>query len=305
MMSRPVPGLTPAIEDGALAAGAGMPRPRARWARHTGFLVSAVLLLAMILLAVGASWIAPHDPYQQDLLTRLQPPVWYDGGNWNHPLGTDDLGRDYASRLIHGARISLFVGLAVVCISGLIGSVLGLAAGYFGGRVDTAITFLITARLATPVILVALAVVALRGASLGTVVSVLGLLLWDRFALVMRAEAQRVRSADYVVAARVQGASTMQIILHEVLPNVANSLVVVATLELAHAIILESALSFLGLGVPPPLPSWGLMISEGKAQILFDPWLVTIPGAMIFVLVLSVNQLGDGLRDISSPEARN
>lgn len=261
--------------------------------------------MLIMLLAVFAPLLTTHDPYHQDLLARLQQPIWADGGNWTHPLGTDDLGRDYWSRLVYGARISLLVGITVALISGLIGSTLGLLAGYFGGWVDTAISFLITARLAMPVILVALAVVALYGASLTTVVSVLGLLLWDRFALVVRASTQQVRSADYVTAARVQGASALQIIWREVLPNVANSLVIVATLEVAHAIILEAALSFLGLGVPPPLPSWGLMISEGKANILFEPWLVTIPGVMIFSLVLAVNLMGDGLRDITSPEARN
>jgi peptide/nickel transport system permease protein len=276
-----------------------------RWMTHAGLLIGAAVLLAMALLALFAPLLSPYDPYHQDLLARMQPPVWVEGGAWSHPLGTDDLGRDYWTRLAYGARISLLVGVTVAFISMLIGSTLGLLAGYFGGLLDTVISFLITARLAMPVILVSLAVVALYGASLGTVVAVLGLLLWDRFALVVRASTQQIRSAEFVIAARVQGASARQIIWHEIVPNVANSLVVVATLEIAHAIILEAALSFLGLGVPPPLPSWGLMISEGKANILFEPWLVTIPGLMIFALVLAVNLLGDGLRDVTSPESRN
>lgn len=288
-----------------VADAAVLSRPRSRWRSHGGLIIGGGILAAIIVMAVFAPWLTNHGPYEQDLLARLQPPIWLEGGDWNHPFGTDELGRDYWSRLVYGARISLLVGVAAALISGLIGSALGLAAGYFGGVVDTIISFLITARLATPVILVALAVVALRGASLETVVGVLGLLLWDRFALVIRASTQQIRSSNYVVAAELQGASVFKIIVHEILPNVANNLVVIATLEIAHAIILEAALSFLGLGVPPPLPSWGLMVSEGKSQILFASWLITIPGVMIFMLVLAVNLLGDGLRDVTSPESRN
>jgi peptide/nickel transport system permease protein len=228
-----------------------------------------------------------------------------EGGSWEHPLGTDHLGRDYLSRLLYGARISLVIGIVTALVSGVIGTALGVTAGYFGGRVDTVITFIITARLAMPVILVALAVVALFGSSFTVVITVLGLLLWDRYALVVRSATQQIRDLDFVMAARVQGASRWQIIRDEILPNIAAPLTVVATLEIAQAIVLEAALSFLGLGVPPPLPSWGLMLAEGKAYILFDPWLITIPGALLFSLVLAINLVGDGLRDVSAPEARN
>lgn len=282
-----------------------MPRLLPRWRQHGGFLFGCVVLAIMATLAIFAPLLTPYDPYAQDLLARMQPPVWMDGGTWTHPFGTDHLGRDYWSRLLFGARVSLLVGLSVTAISCLIGTTMGVVAGYFGGRVDTVISFLITARLAIPVILVALAVVALVGSSLQIVIGVLGLLLWDRFAIVMRATTQQIRSADFIVASRVQGASNFQIIVQEVLPNVVNNLLVVATLEIAQAIVLEAALSFLGIGVPAPTPSWGLMIAEGRANILFDPWLITIPGAFLFMLVLATNMTGDGLRDLTSPESRN
>jgi peptide/nickel transport system permease protein len=215
------------------------------------------------------------------------------------------LGRDYLSRLVYGARISLLIGFAVMLISGLIGTALGVAAGYFGGKVDLVVTYLITVRLALPVILVALAVVALVGSSLWLVILVLGLLKWDRFAVVMRSTTMQVRDLDYVVAARATGCSTARIVLGELLPNVADALVVVATLEMASAILLEAALSFLGLGVQPPLPSWGLMISEAKSYMFFSAWLITIPGAALLALVLAINLLGDGIRDVTAPEGRN
>lgn len=272
---------------------------------HRGLAIGGTVLMAVALAAVFAPWIVPHDPFDQDLLNRIVPPVWFDGGSWEHVLGTDHLGRDYLSRLIYGARISLIIGFAAALISGIIGTVLGVAAGYFGGRVDMVITFVITTRLAMPVILVALAVVALIGSSLETVILVLGLLLWDRYALVMRASTMQARSMDYVVAAQALGCSTLRILLSEIMPNLLNNLIVVATLEMAHAVILEAALSFLGLGVQPPLPSWGLMVAEGREYLLFDPWLITIPGLMLFLLVLSVNLLGDGIRDVTAPEGRN
>jgi peptide/nickel transport system permease protein len=278
---------------------------RRRWLTHTGLIIGSTILVLIVAIALLAPLLAPHDPYEQDLLARTIPPFWMEGGSWEHPIGTDHLGRDYLSRLLYGARISLVIGIVTALVSGVIGTALGVTAGYFGGRVDTVITFIITARLAMPVILVALAVVALFGSSFTVVITVLGLLLWDRYALVVRSATQQIRDLDFVMAARVQGASRWQIIRDEILPNIAAPLTVVATLEIAQAIVLEAALSFLGLGVPPPLPSWGLMLAEGKAYILFDPWLITIPGALLFSLVLAINLVGDGLRDVSAPEARN
>jgi peptide/nickel transport system permease protein len=278
---------------------------RRRALKHAGLIIGAAVLAAIVFMALAAPLIAPHDPYAQDLGRRLIPPIWHENGSWTHPLGTDMLGRDYLSRLIYGSRISLLIGFAVMLVSGLIGAALGIAAGYFGGRVDLVVTYLITVRLALPVILVALAVVALVGSSLWLVILVLGLLRWDRFAVVMRSATMQVRNLDYVQAAKAIGCSTPRIVLGEILPNVLSALVVVATLEMAGAILLEAALSFLGLGVQPPLPSWGLMISEAKSYMFFSAWLITLPGGALFALVLAINLLGDGVRDVTEPEGRN
>ncbi|HEV8313291.1 MAG TPA: ABC transporter permease [Burkholderiaceae bacterium] len=272
---------------------------------HKTFAVGAGLLLLILLVAVLSPWLAPHDPYVQDLANRSAPPFWNsERGGWLHPLGTDPLGRDYLSRVMYGARISLLIGFSVALISGLIGTTMGLLAGYFGGKMDLAVTFLVTTRLAMPVILVALATVAMVGGSLWVVILVLGLLKWDRFAVVMRSATQQVRSLDYVAAAQSAGASTARILLGEVLPNVVPQLIVVATLEAASAILLEAALSFLGLGVQPPLPSWGLMISEAKAYMFFSFWLIAIPGSALALLIFAINLAGDGLHDLLSPQGR-
>ncbi|MBY0411868.1 MAG: ABC transporter permease [Burkholderiaceae bacterium] len=262
------------------------------------------LLLAMLLMALFAPWLSPHDPYVQDLANRNVPPFWYAKGSLLHPLGTDQLGRDYLSRLIYGARISLLIGASVAAISGLIGTTMGMLAGYFGGKTDMVVSFLITTRLAMPVILVALATVAILGGSLWVIVVVLGLLKWDRFAVVMRSATQQVRSLEYVSAAQAAGASTTRIILGEVLPNVVPHLIVIATLEAASAILLEASLSFLGLGVQPPLPSWGLMISEAKAYMFFSFWLIAIPGSALALLIFSINLAGDGLHELMTPQEK-
>ena len=271
---------------------------------HKGLIFGLIVVGLLVVIAILAPILAPHDPYEQSLMNRMVPPVFL-GGTWEHPLGTDHLGRDYLSRLIYGARVSLLIGAVAALISGVIGTAMGVAAGYFGGKVDAVVTFLINVRLAMPVVLVALAVVAILGGSLTVVVCVLGLLLWDRFAVVMRASTLQVSRRDYVAAAQVIGASTPRILLTEIMPNIFNNLIVVITLEMAHAILLEAALSFLGLGVQPPTPSWGLMVSEGKNMMLFEPWLVLIPGAVLFVLVLAINLMGDGLRDVTAPEGRS
>ena len=302
-VSAPVPG---SALDPARALG---PSPTARFLRrvrgHTSIMIGGGILLVIVLMAVLAPLIAPHDPYEQDLFKRLLPPFWMEGSDPAHLLGTDNLGRDYLSRLIYGAQISLLIGVCTALLSGIIGSALGVTAGYFGGRVDAIITFIITTRLSMPIVLVALAVVALVGGSLEAVILVLGFLLWDRYAVVMRSATQQARSMDYVAAARAIGCPTWRIVLSEIMPNVINNLIVIATFEVAHAILLEAALSFLGLGVQPPAPSWGLMIAEGKEFMLFDPWVITIPGIALSILVLAVNMLGDGVRDVSAPENRS
>ncbi|RWR44782.1 ABC transporter permease [Sinirhodobacter ferrireducens] len=270
-----------------------------RGLRNVALMSGGSVVVLMVLVAVLAPLLAPHDPYSQDLTRRLLPPFWIEGTDPTHLLGTDHLGRDYLSRLIYGARISLGVGFGVVLVSGLIGISLGLVAGYFGGLADMGISFIITTRLSLPIVLVALAAVAFAGASLATLITVLGLLLWDRFAVVSRAAAQSLRSRDFIKGLRAIGAGQVRILFLELLPNMRAALIVVMTLEVANVILLEAALSFLGLGVRAPTPSWGLMISEGRDNILFDPWLTALPGAALCVLVLAVNLLGDGLRDIT------
>jgi peptide/nickel transport system permease protein len=265
--------------------------------RRVSLAFGVLILLFAVAAAVAGPSLVGADPFAQDLNVRLSPPLWL-GGTAAHPLGTDQLGRDYLARLVYGARISLLIGSCAMVLSGLIGTTLGLLGGFFGGWVDDLVMFLITTRLALPVILVALAVVSLAGSSLTLVVLVLGLLLWDRFAVVARTATLQVRGLDYVAAARAAGAGLPHVLLREVLPNIAHHLAVVATLEVALAILLEAVLSFLGLGVPAPLPSWGLMIAEGKDYMFFQPWVITLPGVALFVLVLGINLTGDGLRDL-------
>ncbi|MBM3534034.1 MAG: ABC transporter permease [Alphaproteobacteria bacterium] len=272
--------------------------------RHASLAAGGGVVLLVALMALLAPLVAPHDPFLQNLDHRLIPPVWEAEGRWAHPLGTDALGRDYLSRLIHGARISLLIALAVGLLSGLIGTGLGLAAGYYGGWVDTAVLFVLTNRLAMPGVLITLAVVAIVGGSLTVVILVLGFLNWDRFAVVVRSAAQREANRDYVLAASAHGSSALRIMLAEILPNLVGPLLVVLTVEMAHAILIEAALSFLGLGVPPPNPSWGLMVNEAKDHIFFHPWMIFIPGIAIFTLVLAINLVGDGLRDVLAPEWR-
>lgn len=268
---------------------------------NTGALIGGTLLAVIILIALLAPLLAPHDPIAQDLSRRLLPPFWHDRAVPEHLLGTDHLGRDYLSRMIYGARVSLGVGLGVILVSGAIGITLGLIAGYFGGWIDMVISFAITTRLSLPIVLVALAAVALGGASLNTLITVLGLLLWDRFAVVTRAAAQSLRHQEFIMGLRSIGASRMRILFLEILPNMRATILVVVSLEVANVILLEAALSFLGLGVRPPTPSWGLMISEGRDNILFDPWLIALPGSALCLLVLAVNLFGDGMRDITGP----
>lgn len=259
--------------------------------------VGAVIVGLAAFAALFAPLLVPHDPFAQDLGKRLLVPFWMEGTDPQHLLGTDQLGRDYLARLIYGCRISMMIGVTVTIVSGLIGITMGVLGGFLGGRVDDIVLFAITTRLSLPVVLVALAVVGLLGSSMTILMITLGLLLWERFAVVARSTTMQVRNLDFVSAAWCAGCSRFRILAGEVLPNIASHLVVVATLEIALAILLEAALSFLGLGVPPPLPSWGLMIAEAKDYMFFSPWVIMIPGVCLFVLVLGINLLGDGLRD--------
>ena len=278
---------------------------RRRVFKNHSFLIGAVILILILLCALLAPLLAPHDPYDQDLARRLINPFWHDKKTDEaFLLGTDKIGRDYLSRLIYGAQISLLIGFSTILISGVIGTALGVTAGYFGGRVDMVVNFIINTRLAMPVFLVAMAAVVAFGASLHVVILVLGLFLWDRFAVVMRSITMQARDLDYVKAARAIGCSTPYIIIREIFPNVLSSLTVVATVEMANAILLEAALSFLGFGVQAPTPSWGLMLNEGREYMFFSPWLLALPGTGLFLLVLAINLFGDGLRDVTLERER-
>jgi len=287
-----------------------IPRPiSGAWNRawqHKGLFFGAVFTIFFIAVALLAPYLSPYDPYAQSLVDRRIGPIWHmwagddARASWAHVFGTDKFGRDYLTRLLYGARISLFIGVTAAVISGIIGSTLGLLAGYFGGRVDACISFLIQFRLSIPVILIALAVVALFGSSLKIVILVIGLLVWDRFAVVVRSATMQIRSMEYISAAQAIGCSVPHILFREILPNAFPAIIVIATIEMANAILLEAALSFLGLGVPAPLPSWGLMISEAKVELFFAPWMIVIPGACLFLLVLAINLLGDGMRDFTA-----
>ncbi len=266
--------------------------------RNAGTWAGAIIVGFAAFCAVFAPLLVPHDPFAQDLGKRLLVPFWMEGTDPSHLLGTDQLGRDYLARLIYGCRISMMIGVTVSLVSGMIGITLGVLGGFMGGRVDDLVLFAITTRLSLPVVLVALAVVGLLGSSMTLLMITLGLLLWERFAVVARSTTMQVRNLDFVSAAWCAGCSRFRILTGEVLPNIASHLVVVATLEIALAILLEAALSFLGLGVPPPLPSWGLMIAEAKDYMFFSSWVIIIPGVCLFVLVLGINLLGDGLRDM-------
>lgn len=278
---------------------------RRRALTHPGFLFGATIVLATVIIAICAPLLTSYDPYGQDLSQRLIPPVWAAKGSWAHLLGTDGMGRDYLTRLMYGARISLTIGFGAAAIAGIIGTGLGLLGGYFGGWVDSVVMYLVNVKLALPGILVALSLIEVFGGSVFSVTLILGILFWDRFIVVTRSVTQQTRVADYVTAAEAVGASRVRIILGEVLPNVLNHIIVIASLEMAVAILVEAALSFLGLGIRPPTPSWGLMIAEGRNFMFFQPYLVAVPGIAILVLVVAINMLGDGIRDITAPEGRN
>ncbi|MDP7101584.1 MAG: ABC transporter permease [Rhodospirillales bacterium] len=273
---------------------------------HRGFIIGGSVVIFFLLVAVFAPVLAPFDPYDQDLTRRLIPPVWDAAkGTWEHPFGTDALGRDYLTRLMYGAQISLMIGFFAAAVSAIVGSCIGMIGGYFGGRIDNFVMYLINVKLALPGLLVALSLVSVFGGSILALILILSFLFWDRYAVVTRSVTQQIRVNDYITAAQALGTSRTRIIISEVLPNVMNQIIVIASLEMAVAIIVEAALSFLGLGVQPPTPSWGLLLSEGRSYMFFMPYLINFPGLAIFFLVISINMMGDGIRDITAPEGRN
>ena len=260
--------------------------------------VGLVIFLAVLVTALAAPVLAPHDPYKQAVARRLKPPAWMEGSLEGNPLGTDQLGRDNLS------RISLLVGAATVVLAGALGTVLGVAAGYYGGRVDYVVSTFINAAWSFPFILLALIIVAVLGAGLQNLILALVATSWASFARIARGEAMAVKNREYVAAAEALGQRTWRTLARHVLPNVASSLLVIASIEFGRAILRESFLSFLGLGVPPSIPSWGGMLSEARPYIFTMWWMVFMPGVLIFLTTLGVNLLGDGLRDAFDPRVR-
>ena len=266
------------------------------------------LFILTFLLAVPAAfapWVAPHDPLKGSLSKRLKGPVWHQNGSIEYPLGTDKLGRDILSRIIYGARVSMAVSLVAIFVGGAIGTTLGLMSGYFGGRVDGVLMRLVDISLSLPTILLALVLVAAVGPSFWTVITVLVVLLWARYARLVRGETLTIKERDFIARARVAGASHTRIMTRYLLPNVVNSLIVLATLQVGYVILLESALSFLGAGLPRPTPAWGLMVADGRELIVTAWWVSMFPGLAIMLTVLALNLLGDWLRDHFDPKLRH
>ena len=263
-----------------------------------------VLLFLLVIMALFAPLIATHGPYEQDILERLTPPVFLEGGSWEHWLGTDQLGRDVFSRIVYGARISLTVGVCAVVVSAVIGVIMGLLAGYFGGWIDAVVDFSVNAMLAFPFILLAMTLVIVLGASMQNIILALGISNWPIFARVARIETRKLREQEFVIAARAQGLNHYRIIFKHILNNLIAAILVIATVEVARSIIRETFLSFLGLGIQPPTPSWGLMLAEGRNYILTVWWLSTLPGVAIFLSCLGINLVGDAMRDLLDPRMR-
>jgi len=262
---------------------------------------SSAVVILFILLAIFAPLIAPHDPNATDLFRRLQPPAWVEGGEWSYLLGCDQLGRDILSRIIYGARISIFIGAAVILVATTIGIIAGLSAGYLRGWVDVVISRIVDILLGFPYLIFAIGLMAMMGPGLINIILALAYKEWVIPCRVVRGETLAARELEYIEAARALGASRRHIMVKEILPNILSPVIVVSTIRMAHVIILEASLSFLGLGVQPPTASWGSMVSDGRAFILESWWVSTFPGLAILLLVLAINVAGQGLRDAFDP----
>jgi ABC-type dipeptide/oligopeptide/nickel transport system permease subunit len=263
--------------------------------------IGGIILLTVLVGAVFAEYAAPHEPNRQRLMARFKPPFWAEGGSMTYPLGTDNVGRDIWSRIIHGSRISLIVGVCAVGVSLLIGVTLGLISGFWGGHIDATIMALVDIMLAFPQLILAFAMVAVLGPGIGNIILVLGVTGWERYARVVRAEVLALREREFVQAARAVGASNLKIVFGHIMPNTFSSVIVMATLQTAQAILAEAALSFLGLGTGRTYPSWGQMISLGRDYISIAWWLSTFPGLAILLTVLAINLVGDRIRDVFDP----
>jgi peptide/nickel transport system permease protein len=266
--------------------------------------VSSCILVAFIGVAIFADLIAPHNPYETSLRTRFRPPVWAEGGSWDYPLGTDHLGRDVLTRVIYGARVSLSAGLLTVVLAGLVGAAIGLLAGFYGGRTDTVLMRAADSTLAFPIILFALILAVTMGPSFLNVITAIAIVLWARYARVIRGEVLSLKERDFVAQARITGCSAWRIMVVHLFPNTLNTLIVLLTLQIGYVILVEASLSFLGAGIPPPMPAWGSMVAEGRDYITRAWWVSFFPGAAIMLIVLSLNLLGDWVRDTLDPKLR-
>lgn len=262
----------------------------------------SALTVGFILMAIAAPLIAPHDPNEADLFLRLLPPAWMEDGDWSYVLGTDALGRDVLSRIIYGSRVSIFIGACVILVATTVGVLAGLAAGYLGGWVDVVISRLVDILLGFPYLIFAIALIAMTGPGLQNIIFALAYKEWVIPCRVVRGETLATRNVEYVEAAHAMGASKRYIMLKEILPNILSPVMVVSTVRMAHVIILEASLSFLGLGVQPPTASWGSMVADGRSYMLDEWWLSTFPGLAILLLVLSINVVSQGLRDAFDPK---
>ncbi len=268
-------------------------------------MAGGILLLLILLITFFFPLVFHVDPLEQDLMARFSPPVWQDGGSWQHLLGTDNLGRDILSRLLYGSRISLLVGFTAVLTASVIGIFLGLISGYYGGKLDNFIMRIADIFMAYPFMLLTISVIAVLGPSIFNLIIVLGISDWVTYARTIRGSVLSIKTKEFVEASRAIGTSHIVIILRHILPNVISPLIVLATLRIANIIIWESGLSYLGMGTPPPMPTWGRMLSEGRVYITEAWWLVTIPGLAIMMTILAINLLGDGLRDALDPRLKN
>jgi peptide/nickel transport system permease protein len=300
-MASSIPASVPA--DAAAAAVADLAAPRER--RRPWLAVAAIGFVGvLVVMGAAAPWLAPQDPVRQSLRARLAPPALEAPDGRAHLLGTDHLGRDVLSRLIYGARVSLAIGFAAVAVGGIVGATLGILAGFRGGWADSVVMTLADAQLAFPFILLAIGIIAVLGPSFPTLIVVVGLSGWVSYARVLRSQVLVLRSREFVDAIHALGGSVTRIVLKHVLPNVVSTLIVIASLELARAVVLEATLSFLGLGIQPPTPSWGGMIHEGREYLDSAWWISTFPGVVLMLTSLVVSRTGDWLRDVLDPTLR-
>src|SRR6266403_321492 len=290
------------VVAGALAAAPA--RRRSGWRGHRLPMVPLAIIGVFVFVALFANFLSPADPEEQTLRQRFTPPVWDERGSWKHVLGTDRLGRDLLSRIIWGSRVSLTAGVLTVLLASGVGAGVGLVAGYHGGRVDTVLMRITDATMSFPVILLALILAVTIGPSFVNVVIAIAVILWARYARVIRGQVLTLMELDFITQARIAGASAWRIILRHLFPNTLNTLVVLTTLQVGYVIIVEASLSFLGAGIPPPTPAWGSMISEGRDFVTSAWWVSFLPGLAILLVVLAFNLLGDWLRDTLDPKLR-